>query len=113
MEKGVFYNSKVIDAYVKPMTPPTISSYLFSSKPVIHVYASALAAYKASPWADYGTLVGDLDDHPEITSVEPVREQASDALLQVPVYDLMGRRVTRLMPATIYIRNGKKFITAP
>ena len=113
MSQGVFYSSAVQEAFVLAQTPPSVSLYLFSSKPVIHVYASALAAYKASPWADYGTLVGDLDDHPEITSVEPVREQASDALLQAPVYDLMGRRVTRLMPATIYIRNGKKFITAP
>jgi len=66
LSQGVFYESPVKDAYVKPLTPPTISSYLFSSKPTIHVYASALAAYKASGWAEYGTLVGDLDDYDEI-----------------------------------------------
>lgn len=110
MGQGVFYSSPVGEAFVLAKTPPSVASYLFSSKPVIHVYASALAAYEASPWADYGTLVGDLDDHPEITSVEPVREQVLDALLQAPVFDLMGRRVKHLMPATIYIRNGKKFM---
>lgn len=62
MAQGVFYSSEVKDAYVKPMTPPTISSYLFSSNPVIHVHAQALDDYKASPWAEFGTIVGDLVD---------------------------------------------------
>ena len=62
MGQGVFYSSKVKDAYVKPMTPPTISSYLFSSNPVIRVHAQALDDYKASPWAEFGTIVGDLVD---------------------------------------------------
>ena len=63
MGQGVFYSSNVKDAYVKALTPPTISAYLFSSKPVIHVYHSAEAAYKASAWAEFGTIVGDLDDY--------------------------------------------------
>jgi hypothetical protein len=30
-----------------------------------------------------------------------------------PVYDLMGRKVTNLIPGVIYIRGGKKFIAKP
>lgn len=116
MSQGVFYSSEVKDAFVKPLTPPTVSSYLFSSKPVIHVYASALSAYKASAWADYGTLVGDLDEYENITAVEALEQDPQHMERQLsnsPCYDLFGRRVTRLQPSTIYIRNGKKFITAP
>lgn len=113
MSQGVFYSSAVKDAYVKPLTPPSVSSYLFSSKPVIHVYASALDAYKASSWADYGTLVGDLDDY-DLTGVQaPPSASQHSVSAPVPIYDLFGRRATRLLPSTIYIQNGKKFLTAP
>ena len=61
LEKGAFYESPVKDVYVKALTPPKVSSYLFSKKPVIHVHPQALAAYEASEWAQYGTIVGDLD----------------------------------------------------
>ena len=61
MAKGAFYDSPVKDVYVKALTPSTVSSYLFSSKPAIHVHPQALEAYKASEWANYGTIVGDLD----------------------------------------------------
>ena len=108
MSQGVFYSSAVKHAYVKPTTPPSVSSYLFSSKPIIHVYAKALAAYKASAWAEYGTLVGDLDDYLDI-DVIPVDEEMN-AEADAPVYDLLGRRVQDLQPATLYIRNGRKFI---
>ena len=107
MGQGVFYSSPVKHAYVYPTTPPSISMYLFSSKPVIHVYAKALAAYQKSKWAEFGTLVGDLDDY---TPVETVRSEVAQPAEDVPVYDLMGRRVTRLQPGTIYIRKGKKFM---
>ncbi len=60
LNQGVFYSSKVKDAYVYAKDPPKTSSYMFSSKPMIHVYARSLAAYQASEWAKYGTLVGDL-----------------------------------------------------
>ena len=112
LSKGAFYDAKVKNVYIKAMTPPSISSYLFSSEPIIHVYADALAAYKASAWAEYGTIVGDLDDCEIITDVQT---PAEDMLLsgkpqtETPCYDLLGRKVTRLMPGTIYIRNGKKF----
>ena len=109
LSQGVFYNSAVQHVYVKALTPPSVSSYLFSSKPVIHVYASALAAYKASAWADFGTIVGDLDDY-DLTPVQTPRDSQHLASVETPIYDLFGRRVTTLHPGTIYIRNGKKFI---
>jgi hypothetical protein len=113
LAKGAFYNSEVKDVYVKPTTPPAISSYLFSSKPRIHVYKSALSAYKASDWAEYGTIIGDLDDY-DLTPVQAPRTQPQLATsTAAPVYDLFGRRVTALKPNTIYVRNGRKFITAP
>jgi hypothetical protein len=63
LNQGVFYSSPVKEAFVRALTPPNIAAYLFSSKPVIHVYASALADYQNSKWAEFGTLVGDLDDY--------------------------------------------------
>lgn len=62
LSQGVFYNSPVKDVYVKALTPPTLSDYIFNSKPTIHVYASALAKYQSSSWAKFGTIVGDLTD---------------------------------------------------
>lgn len=109
LSQGVFYSSPVKDAYVYATTPPKVSAYLFSSKPVIHVYASSLAAYKASDWAQYGTLVGDLDNYTAIEDVEPDNvENNTDAA----IYDLSGRRVkeSALKPGTIYVSKGKKFI---
>ena len=112
LSKGTFYGSPVKDVYVMPLTPPSVSSYLFSSNPTIHVYASALSKYQASDWANYGTIVGDLTDD-IVDGMEDLREyseysehsESSDA-----TYDLMGRKVTTLRPETIYIRNGKKFM---
>lgn len=108
MAQGVFYSSPVKDAYVAPLTPPSVSAYLFSSKPVIHVYAEALAAYKASDWAQYGTIVGDLDNY---TSIEQPEQEPDDK--NAPVYDIFGRKATKLIPGAIYIRGGKKFIAKP
>lgn len=68
-----------------------------------------LRVTKNTNWADYGTIVGDLDDYPEFTPVKDViAEPVMDA--EAPVFDLMGRRVTRLQPGTIYVQNGMKFI---
>ena len=58
-------------------------------------------------------LVGDLDDYGHVTSVELPEYKTQDVLKNAPVYDLNGRRVTDLLPATIYVQDGKKFITAP
>ena len=107
LDQGVFYSSPVKDAYVYATTPPSVSAYLFSSSPVIHVYASSLAAYKASDWAQYGTIVGDLDNY---TAIEPITPDADSNDANAPVYDLMGRKVANMQPGMMYIRNGKKFI---
>lgn len=112
ISQGVFYNSPVKDAYVKALTPPTLSAYIFNSNPTIHVYPSALAKYQASDWAKFGTIVGDLTDD-FLDGLEDLSEHSdysdysenSDCC-----FDLMGRRVTTLQPGTIYIRNGKKFL---
>ena len=107
LSQGVFYSSPVKDAYVYATTPPSVSAYLFSSNPVIHVYASSLAAYKASDWAQYGTIVGDLDNY---TAIEPITPDADSNDANAPIYDMMGRKVTNMQPGMMYIRGGKKFI---
>ena len=117
LEQGVFYNSAVHDVYVKRRTPASIGPYLFNSNPVIHVYAKALAAYQASDWAQYGTLVGDLDDYEDLVSADLIRDgqwnEAGKESANDVYYDLMGRRVSHPKPGTIYIKNGVKFIMKP
>ena len=61
LDQGVFYSSNVKNAYVKPVTPPGVPAYLFSSIPRIYVYTSSLSDYKVSGWKDYGTIVGGLE----------------------------------------------------
>ena len=109
VSKGAFYSSPIKDVYCKPLTPPSNSSYLLSSNPTIHVYASALARYQASDWANYGTIVGDLDDD-IIDGIEAVEEDLQPMEDLGITYDLMGRKVSELIPGNIYIRNGKKFM---
>lgn len=112
VSKGAFYSSPIKDIYVTPLTPPSVSSYLLSSNPTIHVYASALSLYQASSWAEYGTIVGDLTDE-MVVAIEAVEEETLPQKgngEEVAIYDLMGRRVTDLKPGSIYIKNGKKFI---
>jgi hypothetical protein len=112
LSKGAFYDSRVKDVYVKATTPPSISSYLFSSNPTIHVYASALSKYQASGWAEYGTIVGDLTDEiiDELKAIPEYSEYSENSEYSDSYFDLMGRKVTTLKPGTIYIRNGKKVI---
>ena len=109
LAQGVFYSSPVKDAYVYAVTPPKVSAYLFSSKPVIHVYAASLEAYKASDWAQYGTLVGDLDNY---TSIEQPQQERENSDANAPIYDIYGRKVkaSALRPGCIYVRKGYKFI---
>ena len=112
ISQGVFYNSPVKHAYVKALTPPTLSDYIFNSNPTIHVYPSALEAYLASDWAKFGTIVGDLTDE-MILGVEIPFEDIEVFPwegLNGAIFDLFGRRVTNPKPGSIYIRNGKKFI---
>lgn len=62
LNQGVFYSSNVKTAYVKPMTPPSVPGYLFSSNPKIYVYTPALSDYKASDWTTVGTIYGGLEN---------------------------------------------------
>lgn len=109
IQQGAFYESAVKDVYVKPTTPPAIASYLFSSKPIIHVYASALADYETSGWAEFGTLVGDLEEC-ELTKVEDIEVISQTTPKDGYIYDMFGRRVSSLQPANVYIKDGKKII---
>ena len=116
LSKGAFYDSKVKDVYVKALTPPSVGGYLFSSNPTIHVYASSLQKYKASAWAEYGTIVGDLDEWEQeyTTSLceiknESVKSEEYDDV----IYDLQGRKIANgQMPTAkgLYIVNGKKVL---
>ena len=111
MGQGVFYGTGVKHAYVKALTPPTISAYLFSSNPVIHVYSRALSAYQNSDWAQYGTIVGDLEDCEIITtSIEVPTANTQTIQKDGPIYNLQGIQVCNLHPGTIYIQNGKKVV---
>ena len=115
LSKGTFYGSNVKEVYVKALTPPSVGSYLFSSNPTIHVYASSLEQYKASGWADYGTIVGDLEDYEELISgIQKVENSIdtphSSILKSQTIYDLQGRPATNLKPGNIYIQGGKKII---
>ena len=112
LAQGVFYNSPVKDVYVKALTPPTLSDYIFNSQPTIHVYEKALAKYQASSWAKFGTIVGDLTDD-IIDGIEapysssPSEEEAGSGSA---TFDLTGRKAAELKPGSIYIRNGKKIM---
>ncbi len=111
--QGAFFSSAVKDAYVKAMTPPAVNNYLFSSNPVIHVYASAVDKYKASRWAEFGTIVGDLDDlENELGAIDApvITEEDFDKPSTMKYYDLYGRHITDLQPNTIYVCNGRKVI---
>jgi hypothetical protein len=119
VSKGAFYKSNVKDVYVKATTPPSNSSYLFSSNPTIHVYASALSKYQASDWANYGTIVGDLTDE-IIDGIEAIQNskfktQEEEEEVNGKCYDLSGRIVNGKWlngkwPRGIYIRDGKKML---
>ena len=121
IDKGAFYSSNIKHAYIKALTPPTLSSYTFTSKPTIHVFASALHAYKTSPWAQLGTIIADLDNYDHITAPPQHSPKSSPQIVNgksvncksvnCKLFDLFGRHVTNPKPGTIYIRNRKKIIT--
>jgi len=108
MDQGVFYDSKVKNVYVKPTTPPSLSDYMFSSNPIIHVYSKALSAYQKSRWAEFGTIVGDLDDCEVITAIDAPEEEISGEDSDEAIYNLQGVKVKDPQPGTIYIQGGRK-----
>ena len=118
MDQGVFYSTPAKEVYIKATTPPTltgVAGYLFTNKNrTIHVYESALSAYKDKGWDQYGTLVGDLTDEMadgiEAIEADQDTNDAQTSVFGDATYDLMGRRVTELKPGGIYIRGGKKFM---
>ena len=120
MDQGVFYSTPAKEVYIKATTPPTltgVAEYLFTDKNrTIHVYESALSAYKDKGWDKYGTLVGDLTDEMadgiEAIEADQDTNDAQTSVFGDATYDLMGRRVTELKPGGIYIRGGKKFMMA-
>ena len=110
--QGAFYSSNVKNAYVTALTPPTVSNYLFSSSPYIHVYPSAVEAYQNSRWAEFGIIVGDLTEE-IVDGIEALPEEevvGGQSSMTDETYDLMGRKVAELRPGNIYIRGGKKFM---
>lgn len=114
--QGAFYNSPVRDIYVKPATPPTVSSYLLSSNPTIHVRKSALAKYQASSWANYGTLVGDLDEWEEmITAISLPDAEGTEEIRITQTGE--GLQLTGLQEdahaVTAYTPDGKAIAQAP
>ena len=80
LSKGAFYSTGVKHVYARRRVPPSISSYLLSSNPTIHVYTAVLDDYKESGWKEYGSIVGGLeevyplDDDPT-EAVNGLREQ--------------------------------------
>ena len=121
MGRGCFWGSGVKDVYAQPLTPPSVSDYLFGSNPTIHVYASALEAYQNSRWAEYGTIVGDLT-YDIIVGIEEVRNEKLKVKNDEAIYDLSGRKINSSMfngqssmlnglrSGNIYIKNGKKIL---
>ena len=115
LAQGVFYNSPVKDVYVKALTPPTLSDYIFNSNPTIHVYESALTKYNTSSWAKFGTIVGDLtDDIIDGLTPNPApgrgEEMANGECSDGECFDLLGRKVTDTKPGSIYIQGNQKFM---
>lgn len=110
LSQGVFWSSPVKDAYVKPLTPPTLASYMFSTDSaslLIHVYKEAYEDYVASEWSKYGTIVADLDELEKHDTIIDIDEVACDELLKnvevmswggtlvdVPIHDKNGEEIS-------------------
>lgn len=112
LSKGAFYESDIKDVYVKALTPPSTNSYAFSSNPVIHVYASALAKYKSSDWKNYGTIVGDLDEWEATTGIQTPQAEVDSAPCSLPngsIFNLSGQQINNPGKG-LYIVGGKKVV---
>ena len=82
IEQGTFYNSDVKTIFVKPTTPPTLDAYIFTTKPTIRVYSNVLADYKESSWAQYGSIVGLLENFYPMEDNGSDTEQAARHVFQ-------------------------------
>ena len=92
--QGVFYGcGNIKTAYVKPLTPPGVPAYFFSTSNLrIYVYTEALADYKASDWKSLGTLVGGLEN------TYPMELDPSDAAKKLYVNYFEDTAATQLKP---------------
>ncbi len=106
MGQGVFYSSSVKEVYAKAMTPPSLSMYFLTSNPTIHVYKEALEAYQESAWAEFGTLVGDLDEIIP-NSIEEVDTETSK---DKSIYTIDGVKLDGEPEQGVFIKNGKKYL---
>lgn len=103
---GVFWNTPVNNLYLKPLVPPSFDDISLSSNPTIHVYSSALSAYKASAWAQYGTIVGDLDE----IIANDIQQIGQDQQDDESIYNLFGQKVKNNAQDAILIKGGKKIL---
>ncbi len=110
LRQGVFWSSPVKNAYVKPLTPPTLGAYMFSTDSAslfIHVYKEAYEDYVASEWSKYGVIVADLDELEKQDTIIDIDEVACDDLLRnvevmswggtlvdVPIHDKNGEEIS-------------------
>lgn len=103
---GVFWNTPVNNLYLKPLVPPSFDDISLSSNPTIHVYSSALSAYKSSAWAQYGTIVGDLDE----IIANDIQQIGQDQQGDESIYNLFGQKVKNNAQDAILIKGGKKIL---
>ncbi|MBQ0143347.1 MAG: leucine-rich repeat protein [Prevotellaceae bacterium] len=103
---GVFWSTPVKNLYLKPLVPPSVDDISLSSNPTIHVYESALSAYQASDWAQYGTIVGDLDE----VLANDIQQIRQDQQGDESIYNLFGQKVKSNAQDAILIKGGKKIL---
>jgi hypothetical protein len=90
--------------YTKPGTSVFKESYVEYA--TLHVPASSVNAYKtANQWKEFGNIVG-IDP----TAVEELKSNKTlRAKENAPIYDLMGRRLSKKPASGYYIQGGKKY----
>lgn len=107
---GSFGGTKLKNIYVKPLTPPSLADYVFSTDSAslfIHVYKEAYEDYVASKWSKYGVIVADLDELEKHDTIIDIDEVACDELLKnvevmswggtlvdVPIHDKNGEEIS-------------------
>lgn len=111
IESGAFRNSIKSKVYSLALTPPDVyghgwrAAFYGCYDCTLYVPSEAIEAYKSTyPWSEFRQIlpIGDKSGVEDISYESVSPGQA--------VYDLMGRKVTDLIPGQIYIRGGKKFV---